>query len=104
MSKSGPEYKHGPCIVVDYGKPVNLHEEASKKSPIVGTVNPGEVLDGYEKHVKNGHQWLEFPVGGYLYVGKQRAGEWKDPAVIGLGKVATLGRLLARLPSLRGYR
>jgi hypothetical protein len=83
---------------------VPLYERASKKSKKIGTVEAGAVLDGFKVHTKAGHEWIELPDQGVLYVGKRKVGEWDDPAVKYPGKVATLTRLLARLPRLRGYK
>ena len=102
MSDYGRVYKNGPCLVVDYGKPVALYADKTKKSEIVSHATPGETLTDCVPHTKAGHEWIEVPDQGWIYNGRHSANS-TDPAVYFPGKIATRARLLCRLPVLRGY-
>ena len=105
MSNCGREsrvFKGGAALVVDYGKPVPLYADKTKKSEIAGHVQPGETLPDCEPFAKAGHEWIKVPDQGWIYNGR-RAADRTDPAVYFPGKIATRARLLCRLPVLRGY-
>ena len=95
--------KTDPVIVVDYGSSVPTLEAPDHDAPQVGIIDPGVVLTKYKQKDAGTDRWIECDQ-GWIYVGKTGSGVIKDPAVMTAGPRPQLDRILARLPSLRGYR
>ena len=95
--------KPSPVIVVDYGRPLVTLEKPEHDANPQAEIKPGTVISDYKAKDKDADRWLETDQ-GWIFVGVTGKGAIKDPAVLEFGKHNRhLTRVLARLPSLRGY-
>jgi len=102
LSKRG-RAKPSPVIVVDYGLPLPTLAEPDHKADQIDALHPGTVITEYKTKEIDADRWIEVDQ-GWIFVGVTGKGPIKDPAVLEFGKHSRhLTRVLARLPSLRGY-
>ena len=88
-------------IVVDYGEAVPIRSEPSTSAKVLGKLEPGTVLfDGIKQRVDD-DEWYAFDK-GFVHWREFKASP-QDAALMCLGNNIARSRLLARLPSLRGW-